>query len=1247
MKKMNSILAMAAAVLAMTLMVSCEKEIRESEKNAGEQTVTPAGKQITITATIPDTPETRVAFEQETGNVKLTWETGDKIIIVDQNNVMDKQTFTLVSGDGEATATFSGTEPSNTSSVYTIFYAGNAEAYTTTDAVNNKSYADQVQVGNGNTSHLAFTAMLTDVDAYDHFVFSADWASAHSGNLVVNSIYKFYFKLPAAVTNVSEVRLNAPAAIFYTTNSNGSTTSEIGVSLLGVDVSASEQVLTAYAMASDETVSMAAATYTVTVVGTSSSWVKQFTTASAGTFGGGKTHVIQLNDSNWAELPGKGTEAAPFLLDTPEELQMVSPLLVINGAKRYFKMGGDITFDATKSAAYVPVANFFNAEFDGNKASYAIKSYTGTKPLFTAIASTGKVKNLSVDSSCSFTFTHPNDAEYDCGAIAGVLDGELNNVSVAANVSLGEVASVTQLTSIGGLVGCATTGTISDSDYSGLLSTPAGFTSTAKAYIGGLVGHFSGAGSITGSNFKGAINNAAQITSSDDDNPYLIIGGVAGYVDGGASVTSCATTTDHADEASAYDGFTGIIVNKTTVAYHSAVGGIVGELNNGTVSSCTNAATIALSIYRSKESARFMKTGGIVGKSNANGGITGCTNNGSVQHRSNPKYQDLGGIAGYNAGTMSNCTNNAPVNQMTSGQSTKAGRYVRLGGVIGENVANNKVSNIHNTAAVQISSMEDNEDGNSTEYLGGVVGYNKGTIVGGDTKDITNSGEVYHSPYFSNQFAGYYVGGIAGLTTAAIKNAKNTGRSYFRWQGTTLGASKVYIGGIAGKAEGASSVIENCENTVDSDITNSAQVYLYLPGNASHKDNYVGGIVGLSEATNPVKNCTNGGEVRTASGASTTPVTGIMMGGIIGKMTGSGEVNNADNSGRVRINFIAATDGHSGNYLGGIVGYVVNASSVTVTGCDNGGNVDVSNNKSPVSDLIISGVVGRMDAPGTISNCKNNGGAINMAITAANVAMNNLYVGGILGKTEQDVTVSGCSNTGAISGGNSSSAAGNSFYIGGIAAYMKGASKILDCSNTGSTVSTQTGNNDTIGSTTLTGGIVGFVEGTSETPIEIGGTTGCTINTSASLNATRGWIGGVAAYAKYAQISKCTVSKDIDAAARGAGGIVGKAEYCTVSGCSFSGDKVKSNQIQSSTGHGGIVGYLDNSTIDGCSCYATKFYNSNSQPFGGIVGKSVSNNTIQNCHYKSTVEGPTSGTAATAQVAGSGTFSGSNNLADL
>ena len=1012
--------------------------------------------------------------------------------------------------------------------------------------------------------------------------------------------------------------------------------------------------------------------------------VSYYIVVPAGTYSNGFDIIVQdvnghimtkSKTASWAAVAGKLYNMPEFDFvptDTELGIEIASAQDLIDFAtaynnKEYSSLGtslmatltSDITFNEESSALFNATGgignkagddswtNYFNGIFDGN--GHSISGLAATVPIFAFIGDNGTVKNLTLSSTCSSTFTHANTAEGMFGAIVGYHKGKLDNVKMAGDVSLA-VKAVTQMTSLGGLVGYANGGKIQNGcEYSGLISTPAGFTSTGKLIIGGLAGRIKTTSArITDSFFKGAISNAAQITSTDNTNPYLIIGGVVGFVDGGASVSSSNSTADHEDEASAYSGFRGKIVNKTTVAYNSTLGGIVGEINNGTISSCTNAATIACSIYRDGDNCRFMKTGGIAGKVNTNGAITGCTNNGTVQHRSNPKFQVLGGITGYNAGTISSCTNNAAVIEMTSGQSVKAGRYVYLGGVIGENVADNKVLNVHNTADIEIASMEDNES--SDERLGGVIGSNTGIIVGGESKDITNSGTVYHSSTFSKQFAGYYIGGIVGLTTASIKNAKNTGRPYFRWNSDDYSLSNVHLGGIVGKASGASSTIENCDNVVDAGVTNSAQVYLYLPANTSYSGNFVGGIVGLTEATNPVKDCTNEGEVRTAAGNSTVPVTDIKMGGIIGKMTGSGTVDNADNSGRVRINFaVVAESGesHHGNYLGGIIGYITSESAVTVTGCDNSGQVDITNGAGLVQDHIASGVVGRMDAPGSITNSKNNGGAIQMLITGNGVGPHDLFAAGVLGYSENNVAISGCTNSGAISGGNGTKVDGTAFYMGGIVAYLKGDSRILNCSNTGSTVCSHAGNNDDIGSTALTGGIAGYVEGTSEHPVIIGGTPGCTVNTSAALNANRGWVAGIAAYAKYVQMSNCVVSNDIDAAARGAGGLVGKAEYCTISASNFNGDKVKANQIQTGTGLGGIVGNLANSTIDGCSCYATKYLNSNGKPFGGIVGVSVSNNTIQNCHYKSAVKGPTDSTDHVATVAGSGSFSGTGNAADL
>ena len=757
-----------------------------------------------------------------------------------------------------------------------------------------------------------------------------------------------------------------------------------------------------------------------------------------------------------------------------------------------FDAASSETFNATGGIGTADDANRFDGLFKGN--GKTISGLESTVVLFNGTTSAATIKDLTVDGTCSFTFTNPNSGNFEKGAVVGYHRGTLDNVKVAAGVSLADVSDVTTLASLGGLVGRIVVGSIENGcEYSGLISVPAGYAGTAKLYIGGLAGEITNAnGSVKGSFFKGAISTEAQITSTDKNNPYTVIGGVVGYLSAG-NVSSCGSTADHETVAGAYTGSAGILVDKSTVAYHSAIGGIVGENVAGTVSGCTNAATIFNTIYKvGGDGSRYIHAGGIAGKNGADGTVSGCINNGAITHRSNPRIQNLGGIVGLNNGTVASCTNNAVVAHSTSGQSVKSGRVVSLGGVIGQNTASNKVSDVHNTANLEISNME---DGTASEpFLGGVIGQNTGIIDGGAEKNITNSGRVYFSPNFSSQFLGYNLGGVVGKSSASVKNVKNSGYVYFRWNSSTNVASLVYLGGI------------------------------------------------------------------------------------VGRMIGDGEIS----------------------------------------GCVNEGG-------------------------------SSNAGEVYPNVAAGSAGHNNIFAGGILGYTVNNVTISDCSNSGYVHGGNSNTVSGTSFYAGGIVAYLKGESGILNCSNTGSVVTTHAGINDTIGSTCLTGGIAGYVEGTSESTIPIGGTTGCTVNTTAALSATRGWIGGVVAYAKYAEISDCTVENIIGGgcAARGAGGIVGKAEYCTISSCYYKGDTIKANQIQAANGEGGIAGYIDNSTIDGCYCYATTFLNNTSQPFGGIAGVSNTNNTIKNCHYKSAVEGPTAGNSVTATVVGSGTFTGSGNVADL
>lgn len=183
--------------------------------------------------------------------------------------------------------------------------------------------------------------------------------------------------------------------------------------------------------------------------------------------------------------------------------------------------------------------------------------------------------------------------------------------------------------------------------------------------------------------------------------------------------------------------------------------------------------------------------GGIVGYNK--GTVTDAHNSGSVNDKTNTSAR-IGGIAGYNdnGGVISYSDNDGAV--------TGKGDYSAAGGIVGYN--NGSIKNSFN-------------NGNVTgygDYLGGIVGenikdifdsYNKGeikgkgydTVTGGITgiNDSGNINNVYNSGIVDSM--GYNVGGIVGQNySGTLSNAYNTG--------TINGNGSEYVGGIAAINDG-------------------------------------------------------------------------------------------------------------------------------------------------------------------------------------------------------------------------------------------------------------------------------------------------------------------------------------------------------------------------------------------------------------------------------------------------------------
>ena len=186
----------------------------------------------------------------------------------------------------------------------------------------------------------------------------------------------------------------------------------------------------------------------------------------------------------------------------------------------------------------------------------------------------------------------------------------------------------------------------------------------------------------------------------------------------------------------------------------------------------------------------------------------------------------VGGVVGYNAGTVENCANTSDVT------GTGSGDYIYVGGVVGYNTGGT-VTHCYNTGSVTGS-------GTST-YAGGVVGYNTdGTVTNcyntGSVVGYNTGGTVTHCYNTSNVTGSgprTYVGGIVGINSATLTHCYNTG--------SVSGNNQV--GGVAG-SNSTSATLTHCYNT--GSVSGSLQV---------------GGVVGYNTSTVTVTHCYNTGRV--------------------------------------------------------------------------------------------------------------------------------------------------------------------------------------------------------------------------------------------------------------------------------------------------------------------------------------------------------------------------------------------------
>lgn len=338
----------------------------------------------------------------------------------------------------------------------------------------------------------------------------------------------------------------------------------------------------------------------------------------------------------------------------------------------------------------------FSGKFDGK--GHSINHVKMNEGLFKVVAKGAEVKNL-----------HISNVTIDGNSAVGVITAD-NKGTISNCVVSGTLTATREMYYTAGIAG-NNSGTISHCVFNGNITAAPG-TEGAGKYIGG----------ITGDNF-GTIQNCYAVGTIDTN--AAVVAGIA--ASNSKTIENCA--------------------NYMNVAGSFAVGGIASE-NNGSIKNCNNYGRID-----QKDNGSAGQAGGIAAKNDAESSIEACFNYAEVKGAGN----NIGGIAGYTAGSVKDCGNYGEVSGFANvggiaGQNQgKEGTVISecfnkgsvagtgntteaqgIGGILGSSAAdyNASISNCYNTGSITVSA--------STKYIGGIAGI----LQEGETKSCYSTGAM-------------------------------------------------------------------------------------------------------------------------------------------------------------------------------------------------------------------------------------------------------------------------------------------------------------------------------------------------------------------------------------------------------------------------------------------------------------------------------------------------------------------------
>ena len=696
-----------------------------------------------------------------------------------------------------------------------------------------------------------------------------------------------------------------------------------------------------------------------------------------------------MKNSNPFGVVGSGTEADPYLLDSPQDLVEMRDLATVGG-ETWFKMIKDIDLEGIN---WVPV-NYdqnYNRKIHFDGGNFTISNLTCDK---TASASNyaslfgvlyGSCKNLKIDKA---TITSTNG----CGVLGGYV-GTNKKPAYVENVIITNSSVTNAGQPTGGVAGVAREGTFKNVSFQGTVTST--LSGAVNANAGGFVGLTTASAAFEGCSTDVTID----ATASD-------AGGFIGQLNGTVTFTDCNAKA---------------IVNTRQTEKHRCAA-FVGYSNGvATYSGCKVLEGSKISDASGNTSSKLAMVGGFMGYA---GGTSVTVENCSVNITIDfPNGQNVGGFLGL-AGTGA----------------FKADGCSVVGKVDGNNQVGGFVAAQEENASVEIATSYSAADvSGSGHYIGAFAGnmkngadkpikltdcYATGDVLKGDSScsafvAAVNADVTMERCYATGAVANVRgnIGGLLGYATSGTVSIKN---SYFTGtlkssSGPTAGimgysAAKATISDTYvkdGSIEGGAGQIAGLVGHVGAESMTITDCYVELDIKAS--GNPSSGLVGLVNGNLDLSDCyykgnlTGNAYLGGAVGQINTNSThchisrvstegtfyagGNYSGCIVGASMGKDQ--------KITDCWSSADLTGKGQQVGGVVGAVT--ASVTIDNCFSSGDIVTNTSGS-------AGIAGRVAVSSTITDCI----AWNKNITC-NRTSNGVYApGAILGCAQEAGTYSGC-----------------------------------------------------------------------------------------------------------------------------------------------------------------------------------------------------------------------------------------------